>query len=141
MSDRLIEHLHPDLRPLYKLLVQDLAAKVITARLIQGWRDPAYQDKLHAQGISPLTGLKSKHCFTLLGQPAAKAFDLGVFNADGSYAVDGNDVRYTIAGGLWRQYAASHPGLRLEWGGSWSHGIDANGKPYDHRDWDHFQIG
>jgi len=124
-----LTQLHPSLQPLYTKLVDDLSAKSIISRGIQGWRDPAYQDQLHFQGISPLTGLTSKHCFTLNGLPASKAFDLGIFNSDGSYAKDGTDVRYTIAGGLWRGYIPDNPDLGLVWGGSWS-------KP----DFDHFQI-
>lgn len=132
MSDRLIEHLHPDLRPLCKKLIADLADKQITARVIQGFRDPSYQEKLKVQGISKLSGNQSKHCFTLLGHPAAKAFDLGVFNQDGAYVPDGTDIRYTIAGGLWRQYAVSYPELHLVWGGNF---VSAK------KDADHFEIG
>jgi hypothetical protein len=39
---------------------------------------------LHARGISPLTGRTSKHCFCVNAYPASKAFDLGVFDPDGS---------------------------------------------------------
>lgn len=132
MSDCLLDHIHPDLRPLYTKLIEDLAEKHITARIIQGYRDPAYQDKLVSQGITKAPGSKGKHCCTLAGRPAAKAFDIGIFNEDGSYATNGNDVRYIIAGGLWRQYAALYPDLHLLWGGNFIHA-----KP----DPDHFEMG
>lgn len=125
--DRLVEHLHADLRPLYRQLIQDLAVKDIKARLIEGFRSNEYQSKLIKKGASKVQN--SKHCFTLLGQPAAKAFDIGCFNRDGSYVTDGEDIRYSIAGDLWKQYARSHPDLKLVWGGSWN-------PP----DYDHFQI-
>lgn len=133
MIDTNLNDLHPSIRPLYLKLVDDLASKTIIARIIQGWRDPAYQLKLIAQGgVTKVPPDKDKHCFTLNNQPASKAFDLGVFNQDTSYVTDGNDVRYTIAGGLWRQYAVTNPDLHLLWGGNFIHA-----KP----DPDHFEIG
>lgn len=131
MSDILILHLHPILQKLYARLISDLTAKNITARMIQGWRDPAYQDKLKAQGISPLSGGQSKHCFTLNGSPASKAFDLGIFNSDGSYVTNGKDVRYDMAGDLWNSYKADYPNTGLLWGGDF---INARKDP------DHFEI-
>jgi peptidoglycan LD-endopeptidase CwlK len=133
MSDRQLTDLHPDLQSWYQRLVSDLANSAIAAKMIQGWRDPAYQDQLHAQGVSPLTGASSHHCFCLPdGTPASKAFDLGIFNADGSYVVDGNDPRYAKAGSLWEQYATlTGTPDGMVWGGRFVHP-----KP----DPDHFQI-
>ena len=125
-----LSELHPDLRPLYTKLTTDLLAQGITGRIIQGWRNPAYQDQLHAQGVSPLTGLTSKHCFMLGTTPASKAFDLGIFDG-GTYVTDGNDPRYKFAGALWRQYGVAQPGLGIAWGGDFVH---------PRPDPDHFQI-
>jgi hypothetical protein len=130
MSDLLISHLHPLVQPWYQKLIAALTAEAIPARIIQGWRDPAYQDKLHAQGISPLTGSSSKHCFCLDGQPASKAFDLGIFRADGSYLTDGTDHRYARAGQLWESYAPQGP-AGMVWGGRFVH---------PRADPDHFEI-
>ena len=129
-SDRNVADLSPYLQKWYLQLIADLKSEGVAARLIQGWRDPAYQDQLHAQGISPLTGASSFHCCTINGQPASKAFDLGIFNADGSYVADGNDPRYARAGALWKKYGAA-AGVNLVWGGNFTHP-----KP----DPDHFQI-
>lgn len=130
MTDRNLDDLHPDLKPWYLKLVADLATEEVTAKIIQGWRDPAYQNTLHAQGISPLTGHTSKHCFCLNDKPASKAFDLGIFAADGTYITDGNDPRYQRAGELWEDYAAGGP-AGMVWGGRFVHP-----KP----DPDHFEI-
>ena len=130
MTDRSLNDLHPDLQFWYQKLVVDLNAQSVTARMIQGWRDPAYQNKLHSQGISPLTGATSKHCFCLDGHPASKAFDLGVFESDGTYVTDGKDPRYAQAGSLWEQYAATGP-KGMAWGGRFMHPCP---------DMDHFEI-
>lgn len=142
MSDLLIAHLHPLLRPWYQRLVGNLWADSIRARMIQGWRDPAYQDKLHAQHISPLTGLQSKHCFMLAGLPASKAFDLGIFeNAGGAYVTNGQDERYLKAGKMWADFNGSTIStIKTIWGGDFSHGVTEEGIPFDRRDWDHFEM-
>jgi hypothetical protein len=135
-TDRNIQDLHPLLLPWYQRLISDLATEGITARIIQGWRDSAYQDQLHAQGISPLTGQDSKHCYVdSNGNPASKAFDLGIFGQDGAYVVNGKDSRYGRAGALWEQYSltdtAKTQGLALVWGGDFIHPAP---------DYDHFQM-
>jgi hypothetical protein len=78
-------------------------------RIIQGWRDPAYQDQLYAEKISPLTGAQSLHCCMLNGLPASRAFDFGVFELNGSYVTDGGDIRYRLSG----EFAES---IGLIWG-------------------------
>jgi hypothetical protein len=83
-------------------------------RIIQGWRSPSYQDHLQATGVSPLGSCESLHCVTIDGKPAARAFDFGVFEADGSYVTDGTDPRYAAAGAVAEQ-------LGLLWGGDFVH--------------------
>jgi hypothetical protein len=132
--DRNMADLHPLLQPWYVRLISDLQTDGITARLIQSWRDPAYQDQLHMQGISPLTGMDSKHCYCdANGSPASKAFDLGIFEPDGAYVADGRDPRYERAGVLWGQYSlmAEASGLGMLWGGRFTHPAP---------DFDHFQM-
>jgi hypothetical protein len=82
--------------------------------MIQGWRDPTYQDQLNSSGVSALNGSESLHCCTENGKPASKAFDFGVFETDGAYVTDGNDPRYALAGEVAK-------GLGLVWGGDFVH--------------------
>ena len=108
--------LHPDLLP----LVGDCLNKFPNMRIVQGFREPAFQDSLHARGISPLTSMTSKHCFMLDGKPASKAFDFAVFDGP-TYITNGADERYTEIG----KYAEE---LGLCWGGGFIH----PGPDYDH---------
>lgn len=118
MVDTAIADLHPDLQPKSAAFLR----QVPNSRIIQGWRNPAYQDELHAAGISPLTGATSLHCFTIDGKPASKAFDFGLFKDDGTYITDGTDPAYAAAGKM-------AIALGLVWGGMFSH-----------PDWDHVQL-
>jgi len=124
MADTTITDLHPDLQPLYAQWLQACTAQGLNVRIIQGWRDPAYQDQLHSTGVSPLTGESSFHCFTVGGKPASKAFDYGCFKKDKTYIIDGTDPAYALAG----QIAES---LGLTWGGRFVHPAP---------DWDHIQL-
>lgn len=121
--------LHPDLLPLYIRLVSDLTAKGYVCRAITTYRSPEAEDAL-SSSVTSVTGKTSKHCFTIDGKPASKAFDLGFFDKDGSYVADGSDQRYTDAGALWLSYTKIFPALGLVWGGVWH-------TPHDP---DHFQI-
>lgn len=135
--DRNLNHLHPDIKPLYNELLAWALARGIDARLITVWGSPAEQDALYAQGrtvpgeiVTDESGSNSKHCFCLPdGTPAAKAFDLGVFNA-GVYITNGNDQRYLDLGARWQVMAVEYSDLGLLWGGVWIHLHDT----------DHFQI-
>lgn len=118
MADTTIGDLHPDLQPLAEAFLQ----RVPNSKIIQGFRNQSYQDQLHFQGISPLTGSTSLHCFTIDGKPASKAFDFGLFEDDGSYIKDGTDPRYAEAG----QVAIT---LGLRWGGD-----------FTNPDFDHIQL-
>lgn len=132
MSDRNVADLHPELQPWYLRLVADLAEIDIEARMIEGFRDPAYQQSLVDKHITTVCPAKDLHCFTLAGKPAAKAFDLGIFDAKGEYIADGANDGYIKAGALWRQYALSPDAAKgMVWGHDFVHA-----KP----DPDHFQI-
>lgn len=134
-----INLLHPDLKPLCISLIDQLTTAIApsTVKVNFTYRPPAAQDALYAQGrttpgkiVTDLTSSKSKHCFTLDGLPAAKAFDIAIFNLDGSYVGYGDDLRYQHAGALWKILATVNPTLGMVWGGDWHH-------PHDP---DHFQI-
>lgn len=117
-----ISLLHPLLLPLYNELIADLASLGINSHAGQTYRTPAYQQSLVDSHITTVCPSHDKHCFTLPGGvPAAKAFDIGIFDDDGKYITDGTDRRYSTAGSLWRQYAAQNPELGLVWGGDFVH--------------------
>ena len=110
-----ITQLDPALQTLYTQWITQCEQEGLFLRGIQGWRDPLYQDQLHAQGISPLTGATSLHCCVdANGKPASKAFDFGCFTPNGAYITNGNDPAYFRAG----QIAKS---LKLVWGGNFVH--------------------
>ena len=134
-----LTQLHPDLLPLCNEFLNQLTDAIApsTAKVIFTYRDPITQDALYAQGrttpgkiVTDLTSTSSKHCFTLDGVPAAKAFDIAVFNPDGSYVAYGDDLRYQHAGALWKVLSTTNINLGLVWGGDWT-------QPHD---CDHFQI-
>lgn len=123
MASRDISDLDPTLQPKAQQFL-DLCNQKFSTRLIQTWRDPIYQDKLKASGVSVLSGGESLHCCTIDGQPASKAFDFAIFDSNDGYVKDGTDPRYTAAG----QIAKS---LGLVWGGDFIH---------PHPDPDHVQL-
>jgi len=129
MSSRDICDLHPDLQPLCEKLLDQLKDAGIDARVIFTYRTPAEQNKIYAQGrtlpgkkVTNLQGSASKHCFTIGDKPAAKAFDLAIFD-NGDYVENGDDPRYLQAGEMGEA-------LGLTWGGRWH-------SPHDPS---HFQI-
>lgn len=132
MADRNIEHLDTILKAWYLRLCSDLKTEGIDARLIEGWRDPAYQQSLVDKHITTVCPAHDFHCATANGSPASKAFDLGIFDKNGDYITDGKHPSYTRAGLLWEQYAATKGApAGMIWGGRFVHP-----KP----DPDHFQI-
>jgi len=144
MTDRSLDHLHPDLKPLAEAWLAACAEAGLRVSIIFTWRSVAEQDGLYALGrtvkshVGPWTptrplgsvvtnakGNQSKHTFTLPGNiPASKAFDFAVFDASARYITDGGDPRYTQAGVIGE-------GLGMKWGGRW---------PKPKTDWDHFEI-
>ncbi len=129
MSSRDIADLHPALRKPCNDLLAACKAEGIDIRIIFTYRTPAEQDKLYAQGrttaghrVTNLQGSASKHCFTMDGVPAAKAFDIAIYD-NGHYVENGDDQRYLRAGVIGES-------LGLTWGGRWK-------SPHDPS---HFQI-
>lgn len=136
-QDRDPNHLDPVLQTYYAQLMEDLLLaqpNPIDSHMIEGWRDPAYQDELVAEHITKVCSALDKHCVVdANGNPASKAFDLGIFEGTGAYVSNGKDARYTLAGALWRKYAQepdAPSGMR--WGGDFVHAPP---------DYDHFEIG
>lgn len=129
MASRNILDLHPALQLLCAKLLKQLNDTGIRAKVIFTYRTPTEQDQLFAQGrtmpgkkVTNLKGAASKHCFTINGKPAAKAFDIAIFD-NGEYIEDGSDPRYLKAGELGEA-------LGLAWGGRWK----------DPHDPSHFEI-
>lgn len=123
--------LHPDLQPLYKQFVDLCAVHGLRLLPTLGFRTPQEQDALYAQGrttpgkiVTYATSKNSKHCFTLNGNPASKAFDFLLKDESGNIIHDGASAPYGYAGAL----GAS---IGLNWGGAWA-------KPKT--DYDHFEI-
>lgn len=124
MNDRDINHLHPDLQPLCRAFLAKCLAAGLDARITFTYRTPQEQDALYAIGrtkpgkrVTNLKGKASKHCFTLNGTPAARAFDYALFRA-GKPIKDGDDPEYMKAGLIGEA-------LGLGWGGRWKKPHDA----------------
>lgn len=120
MADRNLDDLHPLLEPLCKQFLAECKASSVNAIITETWRDPVREDQLHAQGITAATSKSCKHCFTINGKPAGKAFDFAILDESNRMVQDGTDERYSLAG----QIAVK---LGLIWGGNF-HTV----KDYDH---------
>lgn len=125
-----INDLHPELQKPCNDFFDKSREDGLDTFLIFTWRSPEDQDKIYAQGrtapgkiVTQLKGDRSLHCFTLNGQPAAKAFDFGLRDENNKYILDGSDHRYLQAGVIGKS-------LGLEWGGDWR----------SFKDYSHFQI-
>lgn len=118
MIDRNLDDLHPLIEPLAREFFRQMPEAFPT----ETWRDPAREDELHAQGKTPATGKTCKHCFTVAGQPASKAFDFLIKDMDGRIIEDGTDEVYSLAGAIGKK-------LGMIWGGD-----------FHHADPDHFEI-
>lgn len=117
MPDRNLDHLHPLLEPFCKQLLAECAAAGINAMVTFTWRSPDEQNALYAKGrttsgpiVTNATSDKSKHCYTINGSPAAKAFDIAIKNDAGEIITDGSDSHYHRVGAMGKI-------LGLTWGG------------------------
>jgi peptidoglycan L-alanyl-D-glutamate endopeptidase CwlK len=117
-NDRNIDHLHPLLEPICQEFMRQCDYEGIKAFITFTWRPADEQDSLYAQGrtkpgkiVTNATSKNSKHCFTLNGKPAAKAFDIAIKDDDGAIIKDGSHPLYTRAGRIGED-------LDLIWGGT-----------------------
>lgn len=122
MTDKNLDHLHPLFKP--KALAFLATWKTTyperpSIEITETWRSPEREDELHAQGITKATGATCKHCFTIDGKPASKAFDFLIRGEDGQPITDGLDDWYADAGDI-------IVGLGEIWGGDFTH------PDYDH---------
>lgn len=133
MSDRSLEHLHPDLKPLCQAWLDKCHAQQIDARVCETYRSVSDQNKAYAVGrdasgkrvgkiLTNAKGGQSPHNFTIDGKPASKAFDWFIQRPNGTANWDANSPE-------WKAAVAIGKAMGLEWGGDFSW-----------HDNDHFQI-
>jgi len=113
-SERCIETLLPEVRPIARALVQKSKQAGIQIKILSGLRTYEEQDELFARGrtkpgpkVTNARGGYSNHNFGI-------AFDVGVFEG-AKYLPD--SVKYKAVGALGMD-------LGLEWGGSWKTIVD-----------------
>ncbi len=115
MSDTNLDDLHPDLKPLAQKWLDIYQTTGRKAKITQTWRSPEYQAELHAANpTGAVPAGRSKHEFTIDGNPASKAFDFALYDENGLYITDGTDLWYDDAGQIAKK-------LGLVWGGDFSH--------------------
>lgn len=133
MADSKFLDLCLELQPLAQQFL-DATNALFKCRITITWRSAEEQNTAKACHLSNAAAGQSLHnCVDEHGEPASRAFDFAIFEKDGTYVKNGTDIRYRQAGDIAR-------GLGLKWGGDFKHGIDSNGSPYDHRDWDHIEL-
>jgi peptidoglycan L-alanyl-D-glutamate endopeptidase CwlK len=126
MSSKDIADLDQYMQPLCEQFLAQCASEGLEVKIIFTYRSPAEQDKIYAQGrtapgkkVTNLDGRHSKHCAVdANGDPAAKAFDFGIYEEDGTYVTNGDDPRYLQAGEIGEA-------LGMTWGGRWTQPHDA----------------
>lgn len=126
MSDRDLEHLHPELREKAKLWLLECAKQAAVGDkyiIVCTYRSNEDQAAAYAVGrtgprknepiITKAKPGQSKHNkVNKLSNPASEAFDFGVIRY-GKYISDGEDIAYKLGGAI----AES---LGLEWAGGWA---------------------
>jgi peptidoglycan LD-endopeptidase CwlK len=111
MSDRDVNHLCPELLPIYREWLIRCHAAGLAVKVICTWRSAEEQNIAKAKGLSRASAGNSPHnCVDANGKPASKAFDFAVFDENAAYVTDGKDDRYTQAGEIGED-------LGLIWGG------------------------
>jgi peptidoglycan LD-endopeptidase CwlK len=111
MTDRDVNHLHPDLLKIYRTWLMECHAAGLAVKVIATWRSPDEQNIAFKTGKSRAKAGQSPHnCTGKDGKPAAKAFDFAVFDEHARYVTDGSDPRYLMAGEIGKK-------LGLVWGG------------------------
>jgi hypothetical protein len=128
MADRALTDLDPLFRPIAQQILDESNAQIApsTVRPIVTWRDAADQEAAKCEGESKAGPGESPHnCVDANGNPAARAFDFGVFAPDGTYITNGTDSRYAQVG----QIAVA---FQQVWGGDWTMATDDCGPDYDH---------
>jgi hypothetical protein len=139
LSDRNLSDLDAAFRPVAQQILDQANAQLApsTVRPIVTWRDAADQEAAKCKGASKAGPGQSPHdCVDAQGNPAARAFDFGVFTAGGKYVTNGADSRYAQVGQIAIDLAGGDPSV---WGGSWSLETDGVEPDYDHIQMQHWR--
>lgn len=112
MVDTSLDDLDPELHALVPAWLAKCERAGLDVKITETFRDPAREDQLHAEHITPATSKTCDHCHMLDGKPASRAFDFACFK-NHVYIKDGKHPDYTLAG----QIAED---LGLKWGGNFS---------------------
>ncbi len=124
MSDRDLNHLHPDLLPLANEFLGKLKDAGLDILVTCTYRSPEEQAELYAIGRTkfigkrPVTNAKpgqSEHNFMIDGKPAAKAFDI-VPMVDGECDWDESSSTWNEISKIWRA-GISNGKFWLDWYG------------------------
>jgi peptidoglycan L-alanyl-D-glutamate endopeptidase CwlK len=136
MTDRSLDDLHTDLKPICQEWLAKCQNQSLSVRVIETYRSAQEQDRLFAIGrdangnvvgktVTKARGGQSKHNLTLNdGTPASKAFDFVIINDDGT-------CNWNPQTPQWKAAIAIGKGLGLRWGG------DFPARQYDA---DHFEL-
>ena len=110
-SETNIKTLNPKVQPLARKLIEEATAQGIYVKIISGHRTYEEQNELYAQGrtkpgkiVTKAKGGQSNHNF-------ATAFDIGIFNKDGT--------KYFDESPDYEKVGVIGEALGLEWGGRW----------------------
>jgi peptidoglycan L-alanyl-D-glutamate endopeptidase CwlK len=135
MTDRNLDDLHPDLKPLCQQWLDQCQAQQIHAEVICTYRSAQQQDadwrigrdangKIIGKVITNARGGQSQHNITLDdGTAASKAFDWVIIKSDGTCNWNPDSPEWKAAVAIGKQ-------LGLTWGGDWN----------SIKDYDHFEI-
>lgn len=118
MSDRNLNHLHPQLRPICIQWLETCRQQSIGSFVTMTHRTIAEQDALYAQGrtkpgniVTNAKGGQSPHNVTLPGgTPAACAFDFAIKRENGELNWDVRSIEFQTAVAIGKK-------LDLKWGG------------------------
>lgn len=135
MNDRSALDLDPSLQPTAQAFLDRVNAAIAPSKciLIVTWRDAADQNAAKCEGLSKAGAGQSPHdCVDANGNPASRAFDFGILDAQGNYVSDGMDVRYQTAGSIALSFKDEAGNQILEWGGSWRLATDGCNPDFDH---------
>lgn len=109
-SEGVIATLLPTVQPYARRLIQAAAAQGITIKVISGLRTYAEQDALYAKGRTEPGGKVTNAKAGFSNHNFGTAFDIGVFDDNGTYVPE--SPKYRVVGALGKK-------LGLEWGGDW----------------------
>lgn len=118
MPSRLLNDLHPDMKPLMRWFLDECQKQGIDVLVTCTWRSNDEQGKLYAQGRSTpgriVTNAKpgqSMHNFMLNGVPASKAFDV--------VPLIHGKPEWDASNPVWEKMGEIGESVGLEWAGHW----------------------